>query len=86
MMLDPKLLTLIQCPISRQPLQIAPPELVDRINKKIAAGQLRDRDDVRVSDALEQGLVSQEGGYLYPVRGGIPILVAEAAIELGDGS
>ena len=84
MMIDPKLLPLIRCPISHQPLEFAAEDLIERINKKIADGQLRDRSDIRIQDAIEQGLVNQEGGYLYPVRGGIPTLVADSAIEITD--
>lgn len=83
-MIDPNLLPLIQCPISGQALEIAAPDLLEAVNEKIAAGQARDRSDQRITDALEQGLVTQDGALLYPVRGGIPTLVADAAIEVAS--
>ena len=81
-MIDDKLLTLIQCPISGQTLRIAPDELVASLNQKIAAGSVRDQSDQLVKDALDHGLITEDGARLYPVRGGIPTLVADSAIEL----
>ena len=81
-MIDQKLLTLIQCPNSGQTLNIAPDELVANLNQKIAAGSVRDRSDQLVKDTFEQGLITEDGARLYPVRGGIPTLVADSAIEL----
>lgn len=84
-MLDEKLLNLIQCPISGQRLTLAAEERVRDLNEKIAAGSLRDASEQLVEGPLDQGLVTEDGARLYPVRGGIPTLTADAAIEL-DGS
>jgi uncharacterized protein YbaR (Trm112 family) len=83
-MIDDQLLTLIQCPLSRQSLRIAPEALVTELNEKISRGELRDRSDQRVAEALDQGLITESGDRLYPVRGGIPTLIAEQSIELGQ--
>lgn len=83
-MIDEKLLELIQCPISGQTLAIAGDELVTILNKKIALGTLRDHGDQLVQQTLEQGLVSEDGALLYPVRGSIPTLIADNAIELNQ--
>ncbi|WP_182868760.1 hypothetical protein [Stieleria mannarensis] len=84
-MLDEKLLPLIQCPISGQSLQISAAEVVTDLNEKIAHRQLRDASDQLVESALDQGLTTADGARLYPVRGGIPTLIADAAIELEQG-
>ncbi len=81
-MLDEKLLTLIQCPMSGQRLQISPADLITDLNEKIAQGTVRDASDQLVESALDQGLTTADGARLYPVRGGIPTLIADAAIEL----
>ncbi|QDV47234.1 hypothetical protein Enr13x_71430 [Stieleria neptunia] len=81
-MLDEKLLRLVQCPISGQTLQISPAALIVALNEKIAQGLVRDASDQLVESALDQGLTTADGARLYPVRGGIPTLIADAAIEL----
>lgn len=81
-MIDEKLLMLIQCPLSGQKLTIAADELIATLNKKINGGSVRDRADQLVQQTLDQGLVTEDGARLYPVRGGIPTLITEHAIEL----
>lgn len=81
-MIDEKLLTLIQCPISGQTLQVLPDDALANLNEKIAQGLVRDASDQLVESALDQGLVTADGARLYPVRGGIPTLIADSSIEL----
>ncbi|OYP35979.1 hypothetical protein [Rhodopirellula sp. MGV] len=83
-MIDEKLLKWVRCPITGQNLHPADDSLLTALNEKISAGDLRDRSDQLVGESLQGGLVSENAEYLYPVRGGIPSLVADAAIELGD--
>lgn len=81
-MIDEKLLAMIQCPISHQSLVLADPELIENLNQKIAQGTLRDTSDQVIEIALDEGLLSADGARLYPVRGGIPTLIADNAIDL----
>lgn len=83
-MIDEKLLTLVQCPISGQKLAIAAKEVVAALNEKIGSGSIRDRSDQLIQQTLDQGLITEDGARLYPVRGGIPTLIADNAIELNQ--
>ena len=37
-----------------------------------------------MSEAIESGLVREDGAYLYPVREGIPVMLIGEAIALAD--
>lgn len=52
--LDPRLLAILVCPVTRQPLRY---------------------------DAAAQELVNDTAGLAYPIRDGVPILIADAARE-----
>lgn len=84
-MIDPELLAMLRCPLDGGQLQVAEEPLVARVNEAIEKGQARDRLDQRVELPIDGGLVSQGSGLLYPVRGGIPTLVADEAIRLPEG-
>ncbi len=68
-MFDERLLPLLRCPQTQQPLALAPVALL--------AG-LVDREGV----PLEAALLRADGAVLYPIRGGIPVLLAEAAVRV----
>ena len=55
---DPKLLEILVCPLTKGPLEY---------------------------DADAQELVSKQAGLAYPIRDGIPILLADEARELPTG-
>ena len=55
--IDPKLLEILVCPLTKGPL-------------------VYDRD--------KQELISQKAGLAYPIRDGIPIMLADEARELAD--
>ena len=57
MEIDPKLLEILVCPLTKGPL---------------------------IYDREKQELISKKAGLAYPIRDGIPIMLAEEARELSD--
>ena len=83
-MVDPELLQILVCPESKQSLKEADADVVRRINVTLAAGAIRNRAGEVVREPLDGGLVREDGKFLYPVREGIPIMLIDEAIALGD--
>ncbi len=71
---------LLACPLSHQPLQAAPPSLVDALNVDIRRLALRDSSGTLVRLPMDSGLLRADGQLLYPVRGGVAVLFAGAGI------
>lgn len=82
-MVAAKLISLLRCPIDGAALELADESLVTRVNQAIEAGTARDRQDQKITAKIDAGLVGPGGKRLYPVRQGIPTLIADQAIELG---
>lgn len=81
-MIDPKLLEMLCCPETRQPLRPAPVELLQRLNQEIEAGRLHNRGGQPVTRRCDGGLVRQDQKFLYPICENIPILIANEAIAI----
>ena len=81
-MIDKDLLQILACPETHQPLEVAGADLLKRINDRIAAGQGTNRSGAAVKDALEGGLVRQDGKIVYPIRDGIPVLLIDEGIQV----
>ena len=84
-MLDSKLLELLCCPETRQPLRAADPQLLEKLNQRIAAGGVLNRVGQAVGRRCAGGLIRGDGLYLYPIWDGIPVLLMEEAIPLEPG-
>ena len=81
-MVDPELLKLLCCPETHQDLTLADSQLLDRLNKEILSGTLRNRAGRPVSLKLDGGLVRQDGRVLYPIRNNIPVMLVDEGIWL----
>ncbi len=81
-MLREKLLQMLICPEDRSPLHLADPDLLERLNRSIAAGEVRNRAGQKLEEPLEAGLVRKDGKLLYPVVENIPKMLLDEAISL----
>jgi len=82
--LDKDLLDILACPETKEPVHVADADLVARVNAAIEAGRVTSRDGRAVERIMDQGLVRQDGQVLYPVRGGIPIMLIDESILLAQ--
>jgi uncharacterized protein YbaR (Trm112 family) len=83
-MVDASLVAILACPETHQPVHVADEATVSKLNAAIAAGSVKNRDGEAVSEAVETGLIREDGAYLYPVREGIPVMLIGEAIALAD--
>ena len=80
-MVDDALLKILCCPETHQELRLADAALVESLNQKISAGQLKNRAGKPVTETLSGGLVRRDGKFLYPVRN-LPVMLVDEAIPL----
>ncbi len=76
------LLEIVQCPLCQEPLIQAEPSLVEALLVQFREHKLTNQLGIPIDDEFEAGLVNQSRTYFYPVRGGIPTLIAEEAITI----
>lgn len=82
--MNAELLKLLRCPETLQGLRLADPTLVTGLNERITAGLQKNRAGRQVTEKLDEGLLRQDGKFLYPVRHEIPVMLVDEAIPL-DG-
>ncbi len=81
-MVDPELLAILVCPEDKTPVTLADPGTLETLNARIAAGHVKTRGGQAVTDPVSEGLVRQDGRFLYPVRDDIPVMLIDEALPL----
>lgn len=79
-MVDKNLLDILCCPETKQSVSIADADTVKKINDGIQAGEITNRGGAVVKEAIDAGLLREDGKYMYPVREGIPIMLIDEGI------
>ena len=78
--MDRKLLDILACPATRQPLALLDRAGLDALNQAIAGGAVRRDDDSVQAEPLREALVTRDHKRVYRVDDGIPVLLAEEGI------
>ena len=76
------LLEILVCPETKQPVSLAPGDVLTRLNGEIEAGRLRNRGGDPVSKPIQEGLLREDGKILYIVDDDIPVMLIEESIAL----
>ncbi|MEM7243757.1 MAG: hypothetical protein AAF533_00355 [Acidobacteriota bacterium] len=81
------LLEILVCPETRQPVSLAPSELIQELEAKRAAGGLKNHHGEALEEPIEAGLVREDGGCLYLIQDGdIPNMIIDERIDLVEAA
>ncbi len=79
--MEEHLIDILCCPITRRALKRLSTDELQRVNAAIATGDVRNQANIVISESLTEALVTTDGELIYPVRDGIPILLADECID-----
>ncbi|GAB3728247.1 Trm112 family protein [Luteimonas pelagia] len=82
--MDRKLLDILACPATRQPLDLLDRRGLDALNAAIAAGGVAREDGSAQSAPLREALATRDRKRVYRIDDGIPVLLADEAIPTGQ--
>ncbi len=78
--MDRKLLDLLVCPATRQPLALLDKPGLEALNRAIAAGCVQRTDDAPQTEPVREALITRDRKTIYRVDDGIPVLLIEEGI------
>jgi uncharacterized protein YbaR (Trm112 family) len=80
MSIDGKLLEILCCPVSKSPLLRLPASKLATLNRSINAGEVQYIHCEKVSETLNEALITEDSKVIYSVIDDIPILLEEKGI------
>lgn len=78
--MDKRLLDILCCPVTKQPLRLLNAGELAALNAALAAGQLQTGAGTRVAAPLASGLITRDGRTVYRIEDDIPVMLADEAI------
>ncbi len=78
--MDRKLLDILCCPTTKQPLAVLNGAELEALNAAIAAGGLLRQDGSNQSEPVREGLITRDHQTIYRIDDGIPVLLPDESI------
>ena len=78
--MDRKLLDILVCPTTRQPLSLLESAGLECLNRAIATGALQRSDGSTQTDTLRAALITRDRKTVYRIDDGIPVLLIEESL------
>ena len=82
--MDRKLLDILACPATRQPLVRLEARGLELLNQAIAAGSLKRIDGAVQAEPLREALITRDRRLVYRIDDGIPVLLVEEGMPTGQ--
>jgi uncharacterized protein YbaR (Trm112 family) len=82
--LDAELIQMLRCPVTGAKLGTAPTSVIENLNRQIENGAVKNREGERVAARVENGFINEDQSLIFPVRGGIIILIVDEAIAVAE--
>jgi len=73
-------IAILKCPITGKDLRALTPEEIKTINQKAGNQQLWQADGKPMAEKIQQGLITVDGVYIYPIIKGIVLLLKDLAV------
>ncbi len=81
-MVDQELLDILVCPENKTAVKLVDDGVLAKINDAIQAKTLKNRAGETIEEAIDAGLLREDGVYLYPIRDDIPIMLIDESIPM----
>jgi uncharacterized protein YbaR (Trm112 family) len=78
--MDRKLLDILCCPASKQPLALLNKAELKALNEAVAVGGLKRVDGSLQSAPVKEGLITRDHQTVYRIEDGIPVLLSDEGI------
>jgi uncharacterized protein YbaR (Trm112 family) len=79
--MDTQLLALLRCPETKGAVRSATPAELEQINVAIRNSGVRNRGGELIGEVLDDCLICDSAGLCYPVRDGLPLMLAGEAFD-----
>ena len=78
--MDRKLLDILCCPISKQPLAMVNSAELSALNTAIGSGNVLKNDETAQTELVKQALITRDHKMIYRIEDDIPVLLADEGI------
>lgn len=82
MSLDKRLLDILCCPESKQPVSLLAARPLEALNRALAEGSLKLGDGSPAQGPLQAALITADGQRVYRIDDGIPVMLVDQAIDV----
>lgn len=80
MPINRELLDVLVCPVTKLPVSMLDGEMLDTLNRLVAAGKIHTVDGEVLQAAVTEGLITSNGNMIYRIEEGIPIMLEDQGI------